>query len=73
MQLPKDYLPRLDIQGRVRLELREGEIVIHPVEHAVDQHDAERLASELASVPRAQSVLGLFRRFRPEAGGAKKR
>jgi ABC-type lipoprotein export system ATPase subunit len=30
LQVPREYLQRLRIAGRVRLELREGEIAIHP-------------------------------------------
>lgn len=31
LQIPRDYLESLDIGNRVRLELRDGHIVIHPV------------------------------------------
>jgi Uma2 family endonuclease len=50
--VPKEYLQRLSITGRVRLELREGEIAIHPAESAAKAHDAETLATELAMAPR---------------------
>lgn len=31
LQIPRDYLETLDIGDRVRLELRDGEILVHPV------------------------------------------
>jgi hypothetical protein len=31
LQIPREYLETLDIGGRVRLELKEGQILIHPV------------------------------------------
>jgi len=64
LQVPKEYLQRLSIKGRVRLELREGEIAIHPAQSAGEAQDAERLTTELASAPRAHGVVNLLRRWR---------
>ncbi|MCX6028400.1 MAG: ABC transporter ATP-binding protein [Chloroflexi bacterium] len=68
LQVPKEYLQRLAIKGRVRLELREGEIAIQPVQSATEAHEAEKLAAELATTPQARGrrdVAELFRRWRP--------
>jgi putative ABC transport system ATP-binding protein len=51
LQVPKEYLHRLNIKGRVRLELREDEIAIRPTEHAPEAAEAQALASELARAP----------------------
>ncbi len=72
LQVPKEYLQRLAIKGRVRLELREGEIAIQPVQSATEAHEAEKLAAELATTPQARGkvpslwgVAELFRRWWP--------
>ncbi len=62
LQLPKDYLQRLNIQGRVRLELREGEIVIHPAAQEASEAQAGRLSAELAEAARTRGLSGLLRR-----------
>jgi len=62
LQLPKDYLQRLNIKGRVRLELREGEIVIHPAAQEASEAQAGRLSAELAEAARTRGLSGLLRR-----------
>ena len=62
LQLPKDYLQRLNIQGRVRLELRDGEIVIHPTGQEASEAQAGRLSAELAEVAKTRGLSGLLRR-----------
>jgi len=63
LQVPKEYLQRLNIKGRVRLELREGEIAIQPAQSATEAHEAEKLATELAAAPQVRGVAGLLRRW----------
>jgi ABC-type lipoprotein export system ATPase subunit/bifunctional DNA-binding transcriptional regulator/antitoxin component of YhaV-PrlF toxin-antitoxin module len=67
LQVPKEYLQRLDIKGRVRLELREGEIAIRPAQSAAEAHEAEKLAAELAIAPKARGIAGWLRRRRPSS------
>ena len=69
LQVPKEYLQRLSIKGRVRLELREGEIAIHPAENAAKAHDAETLANELAMAPRHRRGDHWLERLRPRQRG----
>jgi len=64
LQVPKEYLQQLDIKGRVRLELREGEIAIRPVQTTAEAHEAEKLAAELATAPKARGLAGWLRRRR---------
>ena len=64
LQVPKEYLQRLNIRGRVRLELREGEIAIHPAEGATEAHEVEKLASELATTPKRRWGAGWLGRWR---------
>jgi ABC-type lipoprotein export system ATPase subunit/bifunctional DNA-binding transcriptional regulator/antitoxin component of YhaV-PrlF toxin-antitoxin module len=67
LQVPKEYLQRLNIKGRVRLELREGEIAIQPAENAAEAHEAEKLAAELAAAPKGHGAAGLLRRWWPHS------
>jgi ABC-type lipoprotein export system ATPase subunit len=62
LQLPKDYLQRLNIQGRVRLELRDGEIIIHPAAQEASEAHAGRLSAELAEAAKTRGLSGLLRR-----------
>jgi bifunctional DNA-binding transcriptional regulator/antitoxin component of YhaV-PrlF toxin-antitoxin module len=62
LQVPKDYLQRLGIKGRVRLEIRDGEIVIQPAQSTVEAHEAEKLASQMATAPRRHGLRGIFGR-----------
>jgi putative ABC transport system ATP-binding protein len=64
LQVPKEYLQRLDIKGRVRLELRDGEIAIHPAESGAKAHETETLASELAMAPRRRGGARWLARWR---------
>ncbi|MBC8450300.1 MAG: ATP-binding cassette domain-containing protein [Chloroflexi bacterium] len=66
LQVPKEYLDRLHIKGRVRLELREGEIAIRPAMVAIEPQEAEKLAAELATAPKAGGLAGLLRRCQRE-------
>ncbi len=59
LQVPKEYLQQLNIKGRVRLELREGEIAIQPAESAAEAHEAEMLSAELTSAPKPRWSRGL--------------
>ncbi|RQW91744.1 MAG: ATP-binding cassette domain-containing protein, partial [Geobacter sp.] len=69
LQVPKEYLQRLNIKGRVRLELREGEIAIQPAQGAAEAHEAEKLAAELATAPKGRGVASLLQRRRPDKRG----
>jgi putative ABC transport system ATP-binding protein len=62
LQLPQDYLQRLNIQGRVRLELGESEIIIHPVAQEASEAHAGRLSAELAEAAKTRGLSGLLRR-----------
>jgi ABC-type lipoprotein export system ATPase subunit len=64
LQVPKEYLQHLQIKGRVRLELRDGEIAIVPVQGMIEAHQAETLASELAEAARTRGIGGLLGRLR---------
>jgi len=64
LQVPKEYLERLSIKGRVRLELREDEIAIRPAQSAAESHEAEKLAGELAAAPKGRSSAGWLGRWR---------
>ncbi len=64
LQVPKEYLQRLQVKGRVRLELRDGEIAIVPVHGAAEAHQAEALAQELAGVTTKRGIGGLLGRLR---------
>jgi len=64
LQVPKEYLHRLNIKGRVRLELRDDEIAIRPAENASEAHEAGKLAGELAMVPRHRGGVNWLERWR---------
>jgi ABC-type lipoprotein export system ATPase subunit len=64
LQVPKEYLRQLGIQGRVRLELRENEIAVIPAEHAAAAHETEALAGALALTSRHHWSAGWFERWR---------
>jgi len=64
LQVPKEYLHRLNIKGRVRVELRDDEIAIRPAENASEAHEAGKLASELAMVPRRRGGVNWLERWR---------
>ncbi len=66
LQLPKEYLRRLSITSRVRLELRETEIAIRPAEGAGEAHEAEKLAAELAARQSGHGPPAFLRRRRQE-------
>jgi ABC-type lipoprotein export system ATPase subunit/bifunctional DNA-binding transcriptional regulator/antitoxin component of YhaV-PrlF toxin-antitoxin module len=64
LQVPKEYLQRLQVKGRVRLELRDGEIAIVPVHGAAEAHQAEALAQVLAGGSTKRGIGGLLGRLR---------
>lgn len=64
LQVPKEYLQRLQVKGRVRLELRDGEIAIVPVHGAAEAHQAEALAQVLAGGATKRGIGGLLGRLR---------
>jgi len=64
LQVPKEYLHRLNIKGRVRLELRDDEIAIRPAESVSEAHEAGKLASELAMTPRRGGDANWLARWR---------
>jgi putative ABC transport system ATP-binding protein len=70
LQLPKEYLQRLNIQGRVRLELRDGEIVIHPAASQASEAQAGRLSAELDEAAKTRGIPGMLRRW--GRGGGRK-
>lgn len=61
LQVPKEYLLRLRIKGRVRLELRDNEIVIQPAEGAADSPNAEELAAALSTTRPGKNLLARLR------------
>jgi putative ABC transport system ATP-binding protein len=67
LQVPKEYLQRLNIKGRARLELCEDGIMIHAAQSNTEAHQAEALATELASATKA-GRLGFLSRLRGKGG-----
>jgi putative ABC transport system ATP-binding protein len=73
LQLPKDYLQRLNIQGRVLLELRDGDIVIHPAANTASEARAGQLSEELEEVAKTRGLSGLLRRGLQRREGPRRR
>lgn len=59
LQLPKEYLDRFNIKGRVQLQTTDEGILIHPVVEANSVHSIETLANQLEG----QKKPGMMRRF----------
>jgi ABC-type multidrug transport system ATPase subunit len=68
LQVPKDYLARFNIKGRVQLEVREDGILIRPVEQTDHAEDAEALATDLAQAKQGRGLRGVFQRRRNGRG-----
>jgi len=62
LQVPKDYLEKFNIRGRVKLELTDGGILIRPVEHADNGLSAEEVATELHEGRKLSGLTGLLTR-----------
>jgi putative ABC transport system ATP-binding protein len=75
LQIPKEYLQQFNIQGRARLEVTEGGILIVPVAGSSDGQMEETRAGDLIPVARRRGLsdtlarLGLRRRSRDTAAG----
>jgi putative ABC transport system ATP-binding protein len=72
LQVPKEYLHRLNIKGRVRLELREDEIAIRPTQQAPEAAEAQTLASELAMAPGRRGSANWWERLRRRGSGGER-
>jgi ABC-type lipoprotein export system ATPase subunit/bifunctional DNA-binding transcriptional regulator/antitoxin component of YhaV-PrlF toxin-antitoxin module len=62
LQVPKEYLEKFNIQGRVRLELTEEGIIILPVEHFWDERNAEEIVSDLEEAKKGSGFRGFLTR-----------
>jgi len=64
LQVPRDYLEKLDIKGRVRLELIDEGILIRPVEGASREHASRTRAAGAANQDESRQRKGWLRRLR---------
>lgn len=62
LQVPKDYLEKFNIRGRVRLEITENGILILPVEQAASELSAEDVSTELEEVRQQSGIRGFLTR-----------
>jgi ABC-type lipoprotein export system ATPase subunit len=62
LQIPKDYLEKFNIRGRVRLELAEDGILILPVDHSGNGLSAGDMATELDETRKQSGIRGLISR-----------
>lgn len=69
LQVPKPYLEKFNIKGRVRLEMTEEGILIRPAPNADRAEDAEMLVTELVQAKKARGLRGLFQRDRKKSNG----
>lgn len=60
LQVPKEYLEKFNIQGRVRLELTEEGIIILPVEHSGSKLMAEDITSDLVEAQKHSGIRGFL-------------
>lgn len=60
LQVPKEYLDKFNIRGRVRLEETEGGILILPVEHSDIGLSAEDAATELDESSKQRGLRGFI-------------
>jgi ABC-type lipoprotein export system ATPase subunit/bifunctional DNA-binding transcriptional regulator/antitoxin component of YhaV-PrlF toxin-antitoxin module len=60
LQIPKEYLEKFNIRGRVRLELSEDGILILPVEHLDSGISAERVTTELDETKKLSGLRGFI-------------
>ena len=64
LQVPRDYLEKLEIKGRVRLEMVENGIFIRPVEGASREHASRTQAADSTDQGKTRQRKGWFRRLR---------
>jgi bifunctional DNA-binding transcriptional regulator/antitoxin component of YhaV-PrlF toxin-antitoxin module len=64
LQVPRDYLEKLDIKGRVRLEMVEDGILIRPVEGASREHASWTQAAGSTDQDETRQRKGWLRRLR---------
>lgn len=69
LQVPKAYLEKFNIKGRVRLEMTEEGILIRPAPNSDHAEDAEMLVTELVQAKKARGLRGLFQRDRKKSNG----
>jgi ABC-type lipoprotein export system ATPase subunit/bifunctional DNA-binding transcriptional regulator/antitoxin component of YhaV-PrlF toxin-antitoxin module len=62
LQVPKEYLEKMGIKGRARLEMKEDGIMILPALTAMNEHSAQSLAAERATRKTENRILAFFRR-----------
>jgi len=60
LQVPKDYLEKFNIRGRVRLELADNGILILPVEYAANDISAEDVSARLEEVRKKSGIRGFL-------------
>ncbi len=63
LQIPKEYLERHNIKGRVELDLIEDGIMIRPVQESNQSQSAEDMVKEMDEVHRTGKVSHLFNRL----------
>jgi putative ABC transport system ATP-binding protein len=63
LQVPRDFLDRLDIKGRVRLELLDDGILIRPVEGASREHASQHNTAGASDQDAIHHRKGWFRRL----------
>lgn len=64
LQVPKDYLARFNIKGRVQLEVRDDGILIRPAPETDQAEDAEALVTDLVQAKQARGLRGFIQRRR---------
>jgi putative ABC transport system ATP-binding protein len=69
LQVPKAYLEKFNIKGRVRLEMTEEGILIRPAPNSDRAEDAEMLVTELVQAKKVRGLRGLFQRDRKKSNG----
>jgi putative ABC transport system ATP-binding protein len=60
LQVPKEYLEKFNIRGRVRLDITDNGILILPVERAEDELSAEDMSAELEEVRKQKGIRGFL-------------
>ena len=69
LQVPKDYLEKMNIKGRVRLELIEQGILIHPVVLETQAEDISTLVDQFEQTKKANLLQKTLWRIRSLRGG----
>lgn len=62
LQVPKDYLARFNIKGRVQLEVRDDGILIRPAPDTDHAEDAEALVTDLVQAKQLRGLRGFIQR-----------